>query len=245
MQRREEKDDNAKQIIYNDNTKVLKRIIYTRNKQFFVKLGCGNAPNRKLMYMLDSGAHDNLISWNVARSLPTEIDFGNRIVLSGLERGKVQTIGSIRIKLIIGELEFPTIFHVIRNLFAPAVLGAPFMKKHVQHIGDNFNYAVFCGNNQEKNSRMTGESRNFPVFREKDRDNAQQDEIDEEIGNWSNKDEEDLDLVENRNRVPTQGRQRTNKLSSLIKWGQVTGRVVRITENIVQAFSDVFFYRRR
>lgn len=141
------------QIENSYNHKGVKHPIeFTCDYRFYLELSTTENAEKSTSYLLDTGAQMNIVTAKRAKEIgAVYIDTMDVAGIRGIEDSKTLcTLGSIWVRLKIGEHVIPTKFYVINNLPVPAILGAEFIKTHIETIGDNFGYGIFKANAQPK-----------------------------------------------------------------------------------------------
>ncbi|XP_058455232.1 uncharacterized protein LOC131432752 [Malaya genurostris] len=117
----------------------LLKINCTRNNQLLVRIASVNRPNEKIKYMLDTGAFYNVMRWDtVAKIGAEEINYKDNLYIAGFDGTQSQTIGSVKITLIIGKTQYRVRFYIVKDLCVPGIIGAEFLKIYKIYVTQNF-----------------------------------------------------------------------------------------------------------
>lgn len=130
-------------------------IIFTRKKQFHLKIATLNRPNCHVNYLLDTGACRNLILKKCLYACGVyNINRKDKILITGICNTSISSIGSAKLQLLVGNSVFDTKFYVVENLPVSGIIGADFIKQHTVFVSQNFDYIALkkCGdsNNQQE-----------------------------------------------------------------------------------------------
>lgn len=118
-------------------------INYTRNNQFLLNIATVDKPNNKIQYMLDTGAYNNIIRWNTVLKIGARnIDYSEKLSITGFNLVQSETIGSVKINLAIGNSVYTIKFYIVKELCVPGIIGAAFLKQYTLYVSQHFSYIV-------------------------------------------------------------------------------------------------------
>lgn len=118
-------------------------IEFTSNNQFILNIATVDNPRKTERYMLDTGAYNNIIRLETVMNMKSRnIDYTDKVLVTGFNLTQEETLGSIKIGLLIGNSCYMVRFFIVKDLCVPAIIGAQFLKQYTIYISEQFSSII-------------------------------------------------------------------------------------------------------
>lgn len=230
------------------NKKIRVDIIHAADKHMYVELYVATKANEKIRLIVDTGAHRNFLRKDMIKRLKIEkVNYKENIPVSGISKTQVTSIGSVWLKLLVKNVPFSVKFHILEDLFAPALLGAEFLKLHTKQIGEQFKFMILQrfpeSTDKTEDIEVENDQGYAALFTREPKEQLTQEKWEEQmITEALDLDaREDCDFLEYKNLKPLVGLDRISKLADIIDLTHIEPESVRGIKELIGKYNDIFF----